>query len=49
MGTMQDIKPSFAVDSVAKMLMRALRAKSPLPPMPLSILLPIWCVEFTLP
>ena len=36
-----DVNTTFAVDSVANMLILAFLAKSPLPPRPLSILLPI--------
>lgn len=48
-GTMQEIKPFLARDSVAKMLILPLRAKSPLPPNPFIILVPMMWVELTLP
>ena len=41
--------PSLAVEGDRKKLQNPLRAKSPLPPMPFMIALPMMWVEFTLP
>jgi hypothetical protein len=38
--------PFFAVEGVIKIDRYAFRAKSPLPPMPLTMLVPCRCVEF---
>ena len=48
-GTMQEMSPPLAVDGVRKNEVNALRAKSPEPPRPFIIFVPIRCVEFTLP
>ena len=46
---MQEIAPFLALDGVMKIEMKALRAKSPEPPIPFMIEVPMMCVEFTLP
>src|ERR1700722_10984738 len=48
-GTIAEIAPSLAVEGDRKKLQNPLRAKSPLPPMPFMIALPMTWVEFTLP
>ncbi len=49
MGTMVEMSPPFAVDGAIMMEMKALRVKSPEPPMPFCMLVPIIWVELTLP
>ena len=46
---MAEIFPPLAVDGVTKMEMKALRAKSPEPPMPFWMRYPMMWVELTLP
>ena len=48
-GTMAEILPPLAVDGVMKIETKALRAKSPEPPMPFWMRVPITWVELTLP
>lgn len=48
-GTIELIRPPLAVDGQVKMLMYALRSKSPLPPIPFIIFVPLMCVELALP
>ena len=48
-GTIAEMAPSLAVEGDRKKLQNPLRAKSPLPPMPFMIALPMMWVEFTLP
>ena len=48
-GTMQEMSPSLASEPVEKIVRPALRAKSPLPPIPFMIRLPMTWVEFTFP
>ena len=49
MGTMQEMVPPLALEGVMKIEMKALRAKSPEPPMPFMIEVPMMWVELTLP
>ena len=46
---MEETAPPLAVDSVKNAVSSALRAKSPEPPMPLTMRVPMTFVEFTLP
>ena len=48
-GTIAEIAPFLAVEGDRKKLKNPLRAKSPLPPMPFMIALPMMWVELTLP
>ena len=49
LGTIDEIAPFFAVDGLRNIDRYPLRAKSPDPPMPFMILVPITCVELTFP
>ncbi len=46
---MQEMAPSLAVEGDMKIERKALRAKSPEPPMPFMMRVPMTWVEFTLP
>ena len=48
-GTMHEMAPPLAVEGVTNMEMKALRAKSPEPPMPFWMREPMMWVELTLP
>jgi len=46
---MQEMLPPLALDGVMKIDRKALRAKSPEPPIPFMIAVPMMWVELTLP
>jgi hypothetical protein len=48
-GTTVEMQPDFAMEGQTKIDRYALRAKSPLPPMPFIIRQPPTCVELTWP